>query len=523
MLLRLASRLRSDERGLGMLLVIGTATVVMALVIIGGTMATRALVNSRTHVSFESAIAVAEDGIDQALARAQITYQVSGSDDYTYPSSTNTCASYSGISWTSSNAPDGTAAPGSYASVTAGLAVERAWAKSWLTTLAQTASCRVHSAEGDYVFFKPSGHQTIYAMGWAPGYGRSDAKMRYLKNEYLFTPYAPTNAILTSGDLEIDSSTTVTSAPPNNPALASVHSNGVINVQGQPTVYGTVSQTSTGSLGTSNKFQSNTCAAGATGCVPGQVQVTPKQAVLFPGARSVWAAQHASTKIAGGWYDLCADGTVQSPTGTAPCTGSVIASLAGGGSYRGWSYTAPASAGAPPTWTAGKSIMINGYSGTYYIDGGNAVDAGSNAGSPVPNMTIIAAAQATAANPTGLACNPSKVGGNISWNLIDLAAPSVPSTFMLADQDILTTSNFTAGSASGGAVISGFFIAGDQISMQTSSAGAYGAVIAADQCNPSGSLVSSNVVKNPTIYYDPTAAAPFVDIVNTTLWLEYAG
>jgi hypothetical protein len=41
--------------------------------------------------------------------------------------------------------------------------------------------------------------------------------------------------------------------------------------------------------------------------------------------------------------------------------------------------------------------------------------------------------------------------------------------------------------------------------------------------NPSGSLVDNNQVKNPAIYYDPNVAAPFVDIVNTTLWLEFAG
>jgi hypothetical protein len=51
----------------------------------------------------------------------------------------------------------------------------------------------------------------------------------------------------------------------------------------------------------------------------------------------------------------------------------------------------------------------------------------------------------------------------------------------------------------------------------------YGAVIAADQCDPSGSLVDADEVKNPSIYYDPNASAPFVDIVNTTLWLEFTG
>jgi len=73
--------------------------------------------------------------------------------------------------------------------------------------------------------------------------------------------------------------------------------------------------------------------------------------------------------------------------------------------------------------------------------------------------------------------------------------------------------------------VSGFFIAGDQIEMSTSSNGAYGAVIAADGCDPPNgqSMVDRNRIKNPSIYYDPNGLAPFIDIINTTLWLEYPG
>ncbi|MGH8940644.1 MAG: hypothetical protein ACRDV2_15055, partial [Actinomycetes bacterium] len=101
----------------------------------------------------------------------------------------------------------------------------------------------------------------------------------------------------------------------------------------------------------------------------------------------------------------------------------------------------------------------------------------------------------------------------------------VPNLFFLAEQDLLTASNFTAGSASGGTVVSGMFIAGDQMQMETSSTGAYGSVITGDNCDPPDgtSLVDSSQVKNPSIYYDPNAQAPFVDIINTTLWLEYVG
>ena len=67
------------------------------------------------------------------------------------------------------------------------------------------------------------------------------------------------------------------------------------------------------------------------------------------------------------------------------------------------------------------------------------------------------------------------------------------------------------------------FVAGDQISLQTSSSGAYGSVLAGDQCDIAGSPVDVSEVKNPAVYFDPNSDAPFTSIVNTTLWQEYTG
>ena len=103
-----------------------------------------------------------------------------------------------------------------------------------------------------------------------------------------------------------------------------------------------------------------------------------------------------------------------------------------------------------------------------------------------------------------------------------MKAPGFRNLFFLADADITTGSNFTAGNrgTSGTAVTSGMFIAGDQISMQTSSEGAVGSVIAADLCTTSP-RVTTNVVKNPAVYFDPDGDSPFSDIITVTLWLEY--
>jgi len=497
-------RSRDDEAGLGLVLVIGTASVVTALMIVATTMATRALTSSRTHVSFEDSVAAAEAGLDRVLARTQSAYNTTGSDSYLFPNSTagQSCNAVTGIDWKTSAAPDGTPAPGSFASVATALTYERAWAKSWLLSEATDSSCLKHNDAGDFVYFKPANVHTIYAMGWSPGYGQPGAKMRYLKGEYLFTPYAPTNAILTQGSVQLDSSTTVQSAPPNDNSLASVHANGSVTVSnGNPIVYGPVSQSGSGSLATSNKFYGNT---------NGTVQQTANQGLPFVDATTYWYKYHA-TGVPGGWYDLCADGTAHAPNGNDPCdslsTVLANATTVAASGFRGWtfSHVTDPQGNSVPTWTATSAIKQNGYSGTYFVMAGDAIDHASNSGSDVPNMTVLAAAQS-------LDCN--KVGGNINWDQVDITAPSVPGTFMVADQDILTGSNFHAGSDVNGTISSGFFISGDQINMQTSSTGAYGAVIAADQCDPADglSLVDYNEIKNPSIWYDPNAATPFVEI-----------
>jgi hypothetical protein len=206
------------------------------------------------------------------------------------------------------------------------------------------------------------------------------------------------------------------------------------------------------------------------------------------------------------WYDLCSDGYAYTQSAGGPCTGT---QLNGGtqNAFNGWSYTS-----SSHTWVASRNTV----DGTYYIDKGN-VDVGSGNGS-FQNITVIASAD----NPTN--CS-SKKYGNINWDHFDMKNPSYPNLWMLADSDIVTHSNFSAGSGTTSApVISGMFVAGDQMQMETSSQGAVGSVVVGDQCSTGNvDLVTSSEIKNPAIYYDPNSEAPFTSIIDSTLWLEYAG
>ena len=118
----------------------------------------------------------------------------------------------------------------------------------------------------------------------------------------------------------------------------------------------------------------------------------------------------------------------------------------------------------------------------------------------------------------------AKFGGDIHWDgHLDIKTTAMPGLFLMADQDLAPTENVTMGSAAGGTADSGSFLAGDQVTADTSSASYYGSVIAADECDPSSSLVPDNVIKNPAVHYDPTGYSPLTDVVNTTLWLELTG
>ena len=58
----------------------------------------------------------------------------------------------------------------------------------------------------------------------------------------------------------------------------------------------------------------------------------------------------------------------------------------------------------------------------------------------------------------------------------DPAAPTFTNLFMYADADLRTGANFNAGSIGGNGLtpVSGMFIAGDQVQLETSSSGAVG-------------------------------------------------
>ena len=496
---RTGERAHGDD-GIGLVLVLGITTVIMSLVVAASVISVSALKSSGSRVSYENALQTAENGIDFALARVQTAFDEYNLD-YPIPNVASTVDASPYCSGSPITAPTFTAE-----------AAERAWARSQLLALAANGACRQSGGSGDWVVLKPqtplvngfypkSGK--VYSMGFVPSYdawstGSPTAKERLLKAEYVFMPYRPAFAILTGGDVCLNSSTTVTTVPSMPADQAAVHSNGSLCVtNGNPIVTGLV--TSTGaSTASSNNFTANTNG--------GDIEQKPRQRVPNISARAFYfkAWNNPDARLTT-WYDMCPDGNVRPQSANGPCTSSV--SLNNGVlPFNGWSFDS-----TTRIWTAGNTVL----DGTYYAHEGSFYASGNNY---TAQLTLIAAAK----DPDTCA---TKQYGNIQWKLHSIGSPGYTNTFMFADSDIRTESNFTAGSTSPN-VVSGLFVAGDQMLMETSSAGAVGAVVTGDEC---ASHVAPDIVtgpseiKNPSIYFDPKSESPFTGIVNTTLWLEYNG
>jgi len=498
-------RARGDD-GVGLILVIGVSVFVFLLAAVAVAIAVNGVSQSRQRTAFEKALATAESGVDFGLGKLQASFTVYGAD-YPIPAMTTALDSALGNS-PACQAPvvnfpsSGDGAGGIFASE----ATERAWATTQLQLLATIYPACIRTGDaGQYVILKPPSDPSntdpgrlkygrVYALSAMPSFAQP-TRTRLVKSEYVFMPYRPSNAILSGGDLDISSSTTVTVAAGADPLLASVHANGTITGSGNPSVSGSVSST------LPSTFSSNNFAVSTS------VTRTPKQ--IIPTISAVSFYSQASTvdpNALADWYDLCPNGDVRPYSTGGPCTSPILVdNIAFGGQSRGWQYQM-----SSHTWTATTSLM----SGTYYVSEGNVVVGPGNVS--IPRLTVIA----SAANVQN--CS-TKTYGNITWDHYALQAPAFGGQWMYADTDLVTGSNFTAGDLT--VPISGMFVAGDQVQLETSSTGAVGAVVAANQCltPPSAGLITTSQVKNPAIYYDPNAQAAFTSVVTTSLWLDYSG
>src|SRR5690349_16517136 len=117
-------RRQQDDTGFALILVMGMTVVILGLLLVGATVSINSLRSTKVHGNFEQALAVAEAGVDQTLARLQV--------DTSYnPCSSPYCALPS-----SGFAND---------------AAERAWARTALLSYASVATNRQATSQGNFV------------------------------------------------------------------------------------------------------------------------------------------------------------------------------------------------------------------------------------------------------------------------------------------------------------------------------------------------------------------------------------
>lgn len=483
-----------------MILVIGIVVFVAGLTATAAVIATNGLGQSRKRIHFEQSLAAAEAGIDYALSHLQYAFDESHAD-YPIP---DTGVPVAACTASTVTLPD---LEGDE---------EQAWAEAELDTLAaEHPECIMSTPSGEVLILKPANpvggagiqYGRVFARGWSPERGVPGATARTIKVEYVFMPYKPQHAILTGTNLLLQStSTDVTGAYGVDPTLAAVHTNGSLSTTGNPTVTGQVSVSLASGSGNSSNFTAN----------PGGVPITTAP-VRIPrvSARAFYRQAPSQDGAAmARWTDLCPDGSAHaypvddpddeiSPT---PCSGVTV----GGSPYNGWQYNP-----GLHKWTATRDTV----SGTYFVFEAD-VDNGSGNGA-IPNITVVAAA----ANPDDCA---TKRYGNIRWDHYDTPAPAFKNLFFLADGDLSATSNFYSGSSTASGVISGMYVAGEEVQVWTSSSGLVGSVLAENRCPSVGTTspddsgpVLANEVQGQIVKFDPNGDSPFSSLISTILWLEY--
>lgn len=467
---------RGGDEGVAMVLVIGLSAIIAALVVVTMAMAFQSLRSSRQHVTFEAALSVAETGVDETLSVINTAYNASPSTNWVTPAPCD---------WTLA---------GTFASAEA----ERTAARGKLLELAASATCRKQAGEGEYVTVKPTGNQTVYSVGFVPSYSAylnngENSKMRMIKAEYIFAPYKPGQAVLTSGDLDFSGSVTVNTLNPSYPA--DIHSNtDITGGSGSLTVQGSISSSGSNDM-------VGACPAGVTACTEGE----PLEKVPAVSPRSVYDKLATTTTD---WYDLCPAGQIKSPSSLGPCQGTLLDS---DGTFRGWEYTA-GSTTTVPRWTLVRQAGTTTYPGAYYVYGADAVVGDNGNDATVWNITVLAESAKGADAPVGFSapdrCN--KYGGNLDWKLFTIQN-YVPGLIFNAEGTLSGTANTSASA--------GFLWAGDNIDLQTSSNTITGAVVTNNACAAAG----GNTIQGVTVNYDQTIEGPVSDIIRTTLWLEYVG
>lgn len=430
-----------------MVLVLGIGVLVIGMGVLAHTLFTSAVNTSSRHLTYEQAIHVAEQGIDQTLARLKAN------------TAYNTGVVLPAFATT---------------------ADEQAWVRQ---EVANAPAAAVQQAPGGEVLaIKPLNRNVIYSASWIPSRAAA-ARTRIVKAEYLpFSTFSPDHAILTAGALEIGGNSAV------NGIGGSVHANGDVEIWGSAEI--------SGDLSTSGVFTSE------GGEVHGdRLAMVPTEDIPEIDPRAVWN-QHAQSGVYdGNWYDLCPDGRVRLPDGSAPCAGTEVANTSSGTEFRGWKLSGD-------TWGVGGNVD---YDGVYYVYQGNISLTGNPGSTASPWLATLIAEAAPAGAGAGSCTNLAK--GDIDIRGTPVITGFLEGLLVMAGRDLEVNGNTQQ-------AYEGVMAAHEQVDA-SGNATLNGAIINGEDCDTPGSPVTANRVSGSMMLtHHADLEIPVGGDVRTTLWLE---
>jgi hypothetical protein len=423
----------SLDAGLGLILVLGYALIIGIIVTVSVATVTSVTRSSRSHVAYGQAVDSAEAGIDQTLAR---------------------------LAHNATYATSGVTVPAAWVNAFPDSSTERTWVLNTANAAVNADPTLLQkSTQGEFAAIRPTNVQTIYSIGWEPSRA-NPSRIRVLRNDYLFSGYSPSEAILAQGNVSISGSFSLasnagTALPP------SVHSEGTI----------------TSCSSSVSKPAGTAIAAVGGGCGATEASQT------IPKVDPRGLYNQLSTTYSSQWYDLCVSsgvGQLRSPS-TTPCTGPVL------GSNRGWTYGS-----SNNTWSAS-----NPYSGIYYAYQSNVDLSGAGAS----NITVVTEAQPSGSCP---------LNGDVYLKQTQLTA-ALPFVGIYAGGSVSMDTQSAVGDTSHPALVG----AAKDLDMHTSSApGITGAAVTNNIC------AGTNNFQGSAVTYDANMTIRSADLIRSTLQTE---
>ena len=459
-------RLRADEAGVAMIMVVGMAGVMFTFIVLIAVRSVNDLGQVRSERLFEQTLHVADSGIDHTLFRLR--------EDRNFNSGDGALPDFSAQA-----DPE---------------EAEKDWALA-----AANNNALVTESDGQWQVVKPVGTRVIYAVGYVPTKADAD-KIRIIRAEYDFPPLLPRGALLTGGSLSINGGVTLSGA------------NGSAHANGDGIVIGGSNQLS-GQYTTSGDFESN---GSLNVCQPpGEVPDCdpslpnagqPEQEVPDINPRDSYYMSQ---------YDLCPDGSVRAgpnyaSTGGAavalipaaddvPCTGSELTF------NNGWVHSGI-------RW---RYNSATNYDGVYYVYQGAADIQGGGSLADPWEVTVFAEPVTTGSGAEEDCSHSHDLGDiSVSGNPKLVSYPGSP-LLLIAGRDL----SLFGSAGAGGQLLEGVLAAHEQYDIG-GNVGIVGTAISNDLCDTTGSPESLNSVGGSvTIDFD-TYDIPLGKRIRTTLWLE---